>query len=155
MNSTSKTTKNKSKRKTKSGKNVKNSVNLINNSTNESDIIETDVKNETKVKEKTMKEKTRKNGSDNHLITEYYPTLSSTRKRLTSRALELERERLIKYYLNNKCDPIDTLAIEEFGDKGKGIIATKAITKGSFICEYSGDLVDIQKAKVIYRQLFN
>src|ERR1700761_6976719 len=100
MNSISKTTKNKSKRKTKSTKSVKNSVNLLNNSTNGTEMIETKVKNETKVKEKTMKDKTRNNGSDNHLITEYYPTLSSTRKRLTSRALELERERIIKYYLN-------------------------------------------------------
>jgi len=99
------------------------------------------------VSAKNSKTTRKANQSDNHLITDYYPTLSSTRKRLTSKALELQRERLIKHYLTNDCDPKDSLCVEEFGDKGKGVVARKDIAKGSFICEYSGDLVDMERAQ--------
>ena len=148
MNSISKPTKVKSKGKTKSKKIVKNSMNLLNNDSHKCDFVCESNQSKDPIDGQKKEKERRKNISDNHLITDYYPTLSSTRKRLTAKALELERERLIKYYLNNKCDPTDSLAIEEFGDKGKGVIATKFLPKGSFICEYSGDLVDIQKAKV-------
>jgi hypothetical protein len=62
--------------------------------------------------------------------------------------LEFQSESLIRHYISNKCDPIDSLTVQEFEDKGKGVIASKLINKGSFICEYSGDLVDIREAKV-------
>jgi len=105
--------------------------------------------NPSKVGHKSAKDSksARKSQSDNHLITDYYPTLSSTRKRLTSKALELQRESLIKHYLSNHCDPKDLLTVEEFADKGKGVVASRDIPKGSFICEYSGDLVDMEKAQ--------
>jgi len=61
--------------------------------------------------------------------------------------LELQRESLIKHYLSNHCDPKDLLTVEEFADKGKGVVASRDIPKGSFICEYSGDLVDMEKAQ--------
>ena len=155
MNSISKTTKVKSKRKTKTKKTVKTSKNLMNPLNNDShncDIIcETNELKESVICENKPKEK-QKNRSDNHLITEYYPTLSLTRKRLTAKAKEMERDQRIKDYLNKKCDPSGILAVEEFDGKGKGVVATTTIPKGEFICEYSGDLVDIQKAKVFSDQ---
>ncbi|CAG2114098.1 unnamed protein product [Medioppia subpectinata] len=143
----------KSKRKTKCKTIVTNGVNGVNGLTRESingSISDTSDHNETKVAVKSSKEGNTcrtKTTSHNHLITDYYPTLSSGRKRLTSKALELQREKLIKHYLINDCDPKDLLAVEEFGDKGKGVVASRDISKGSFICEYSGDLVDMERAQ--------
>lgn len=32
-------------------------------------------------------------------------------------------------------------------DKGRGVFATRGFTKGEFVVEYSGDLLDITRAK--------
>ena len=34
-----------------------------------------------------------------------------------------------------------------FGEKGRGIVATKPFKKGEFVVEYSGDLVTLDAAK--------
>jgi hypothetical protein len=131
----------KSKSKTKKRKTHKQKESINNNNNN-------------KIKDKLINNSNndlnvgQRKESDNHLITDYFRNVSSTRKLLTTKALEFQSESLIRHYISNKCDPIDSLTVQEFEDKGKGVIASKLINKGSFICEYSGDLVDIREAKV-------
>ena len=36
--------------------------------------------------------------------------------------------------------------IEDFPDKGRGIVATKSFDRGDFVVEYAGDLLDIPAA---------
>jgi len=55
---------------------------------------------------------------------------------------------LIIYYISNNCDPKENLIVEEIDGKGKGVVTIKDIHKGSFICEYAGDLIDVKEAKV-------
>lgn len=39
--------------------------------------------------------------------------------------------------------------IKHFGPvKGRGVVARKTLKKGDFVCEYSGDLIDVKEAKV-------
>lgn len=52
------------------------------------------------------------------------------------------------HYIKNDIDDVESLKIEEFEGKGRGIMTCKKYAKGSFICEYRGDLIDLQKAKV-------
>ena len=82
--------------------------------------------------------------STNHLITEYYKVT----KRKTSNKLREEQEQLISHYIKNDIDDIESLKIEHFENKGRGIVTSRRFPKGTFICEYRGDLIDIQKAKV-------
>lgn len=101
-------------------------------------IVDNSIKNQTKKpKEKQL---------NNHLITDYFPSLS--RRRLTAKQLELQQDKLIKHYLVNQTDPKDLFIVDDIQDKGKGVIASKFISKGSFICEYSGDLIDMKQAEV-------
>lgn len=98
-------------------------------------------------KKKTKEEKPKKdemNGSKNHLITEYYKVT----RRKTGKVLKEEQDKEIIYFIENDIDDIKSLEIEEFSDKGRGIVTKKKYAKGSFICEYRGDLIDIQEAKV-------
>jgi hypothetical protein len=90
--------------------------------------------------------RSRKVTPSNHLITEYFSVI--TRKRKTSKDLKEEEDRLIIYHLENDIDPISLLNIHEFEGKGRGIVATKPIARGTFICEYRGDLIAISDAKV-------
>ena len=35
----------------------------------------------------------------------------------------------------------------DFGEKGRGVIASKAFARGEFVVEYSGELISLQAAK--------
>lgn len=37
--------------------------------------------------------------------------------------------------------------VSYFDGKGRGVVATQPIEKGSFVCEYAGDLISIEEAK--------
>ena len=39
------------------------------------------------------------------------------------------------------------LEVQEFPDKGRGVVATRKLKKGDFVVEYSGELLDLDKAK--------
>ena len=43
--------------------------------------------------------------------------------------------------------PISDLVVHDFGSKGLGLICRKPITKGSFVCEYAGELISVRMAK--------
>lgn len=93
---------------------------------------------------KSTKKKNDFDRSTNHLITEYYKVT----RRKTTKTLKEEQDQLITYFIKNDIDDKESLKIEEFEDKGRGVVTCKRFTKGSFICEYRGDLIDVQKAKV-------
>lgn len=88
------------------------------------------------------------NGRKSHLITDYFPSLSHPRKRLTTKELAIQQEKLALFHVVNKCDPVESLGIEDIPGKGKGIVALQRIPKNNFICEYSGDLIELEEAKV-------
>ncbi|UXI17886.1 leucine rich domain-containing protein [Sarcoptes scabiei] len=100
--------------------------------------------NRTQSKSQSTEKKTVKN-VNNNVITNYFPIVS--RRLLSAKLKEEEYQKNILHHVQNKVDPKEYLKITEFEDKGKAIIATAMIRKGSFICEYSGDLIDIETAK--------
>lgn len=81
----------------------------------------------------------------NNVITNYFPIVS--RRLLAAKLKEEEYNQRIIECITKQIDPFDYLAITEFRSKGKAIIAKAPIRKGSFICEYSGDLIDLDSAK--------
>ncbi|XP_076220967.1 histone-lysine N-methyltransferase SETMAR [Nomia melanderi] len=43
--------------------------------------------------------------------------------------------------------PLNSLMVSEVGEKGLGLITTKLINKGQFICEYAGEVIGIEEAR--------
>lgn len=79
-------------------------------------------------------------------ITNYFPVIS--RRMLAAKKKEEEYQKNIVNCIENKTDPKEYLSVTQLKDKGQAIIARLLIRKGSFICEYSGDLIDLETAKV-------
>lgn len=102
-------------------------------------------------KQKCSKNTNKNAKENNHLITDYFTTISRSR-RTTAKELALEQEESIRYHVKNKCDPKGSLHVVDIIEKGKGIIAGEKILKGSFICEYAGDLISTKEAQVCHSQ---
>lgn len=83
---------------------------------------------------------------ENRQITDYFP-VTSRRLRAKIEA-KLNENNIIINVIENHIDPIERLLIKDFGDKGRGVVAKTMFAKDSFICEYSGDLIDLAEAKV-------
>lgn len=79
-------------------------------------------------------------------ITSYFPVVS--RRMLAAKLKQEEYQKNIVHCIENKTDPKEYLSVTQFKDKGQAIVARLLIRKGSFICEYSGDLIDLETAKV-------
>lgn len=79
-------------------------------------------------------------------ITSYFPVVS--RRLLSAKTRIDEHNKNVKYYIETCTDPKTSLIVNEFADKGRGIVTTTLIPKGCFICEYSGDLIKLDEAKV-------
>ena len=102
----------------------------------------------------TKTTKPRKNGKlntsqetkENRCITDYFPVIS--RRRIALAKAEDEYRKCILSSIESNKDPIENLIITEFEGKGKGVIAGNLIVKGSFVCEYAGDLINLDEAKV-------
>ncbi|KZC11410.1 PREDICTED: histone-lysine N-methyltransferase SETMAR [Dufourea novaeangliae] len=43
--------------------------------------------------------------------------------------------------------PLDCLVVSKVGEKGLGLLTTKFIQKGQFICEYAGEVIGIEEAR--------
>lgn len=43
--------------------------------------------------------------------------------------------------------PLDSLTVTKIGEKGLGLITTKRISKGQFVCEYAGEVIGIEEAR--------
>ena len=38
--------------------------------------------------------------------------------------------------------------VKSFGNKGRGVVTTRKFSKGEFVVEYIGDLIDMKEAKL-------
>ncbi|XP_063388916.1 histone-lysine N-methyltransferase Set8 [Cydia fagiglandana] len=94
--------------------------------------------------EKTVKVEPKiTNGNSNHKLTEYFPVRRSVRK--TSKCVMAEKMRDLERAVREQRE--DGLAVAYFEGKGRGIIATRPFCRGSFVVEYSGELVGVQEAR--------
>ncbi|XP_014217201.1 histone-lysine N-methyltransferase set-1 [Copidosoma floridanum] len=79
----------------------------------------------------------------NHKITDYFQVRRSERKE--SKDIFYEKQQDLQNKIIKKVR--DGLQIEEIKEKGRGIITTKKFSKGDFVIEYIGDLIDGATAK--------
>ncbi|PSN38100.1 Histone-lysine N-methyltransferase pr-set7 [Blattella germanica] len=83
--------------------------------------------------------------SGNHKLTEYFPVRRSVRK--TKRTVLEERQRdLEEAILSQREEGIEV--VHNFEGKGRGVVTTRHFTKGEFVVEYAGELIDICEAKM-------
>ena len=80
-----------------------------------------------------------------HKVTEYFPIRRSERKP-KAEILKQELE-TIQSYLGTTDDSKHGIEIASIENKGRGIRAVKSFSKGDFVVEYAGDLIDIGTAK--------
>lgn len=77
-------------------------------------------------------------------LTDYFPVRRSERK-CHSNILKEKRQR-VEEALRTGLE--EGLKVENFVGKGRGIVATRDFNRGDFVVEYSGELIDINEAKV-------
>lgn len=75
-------------------------------------------------------------------LTDFFPVRRSVRK--TKRAVEQENLRHIERAIERQTE--DGLLVKLFKDKGRGIIAGRPFSRGEFVIEYIGDLIDQAEA---------
>ncbi|XP_067932289.1 histone-lysine N-methyltransferase set-1-like isoform X1 [Watersipora subatra] len=79
----------------------------------------------------------------NHLLTDFFPVRKSSRK--TAKKIQRERDELMRNLVLDECE--DGLKVVHYEGKGRGIAASKPFSKGDFVVEYAGDLVELKEAK--------
>ncbi|XP_050174280.1 N-lysine methyltransferase KMT5A isoform X2 [Myiozetetes cayanensis] len=79
----------------------------------------------------------------NRKVTDYYPVRRSSRK--SKSELETEERRKIDELITSGKE--EGMKIDYIDGKGRGVIATKHFTRGEFVVEYHGDLLEITDAK--------
>uniref|UniRef100_A0A6P7FQ10 [histone H4]-lysine(20) N-methyltransferase n=1 Tax=Diabrotica virgifera virgifera TaxID=50390 RepID=A0A6P7FQ10_DIAVI len=79
----------------------------------------------------------------NHKLTEYFPVRRSVRK--TTKTVLEEKQRSLEFALKNEIE--EGLEVRIFDGKGRGVVASKYFSRGDFVVEYSGDLIDPIEAK--------
>ncbi|XP_024946266.1 histone-lysine N-methyltransferase PR-Set7 isoform X2 [Cephus cinctus] len=87
----------------------------------------------------------------NHKLTDYFPVRRSVRKSKKAVLEEKQRD------LENKvlCQVEEGLEIRHFAGKGRGVVTTREFSKGEFVVEYIGELVDqvtAKKREALYAQ---
>lgn len=75
-------------------------------------------------------------------MTDFFPVRRSIRK--TKRAVEQEYLRHIEKAIEHQQE--DGLVVKCFKDKGRGICAGRPFTRGEFVVEYIGDLIEQNEA---------
>jgi len=83
--------------------------------------------------------------NSSHKVTEYFPIRRSERKP-KAEIMKAEMESIMSY-LNITDDANLGIEIAAIDNKGRGIKAVKGFSKGDFVVEYSGELIDIGTAK--------
>jgi len=81
--------------------------------------------------------------SGNHQLTEYFPVRRSVRKTKTT-VLEEQQRDLEEAVLSQREEGLE---VHNFEGKGRGIVATRHFSKGEFVVEYAGELIDMCEAK--------
>ncbi|XP_076231565.1 SET domain containing 8 isoform X2 [Calliopsis andreniformis] len=89
--------------------------------------------------------------SIDHKLTDYFPVRRSVRKSKKAVLEEKQRD------MENKvlCQVEEGLEVRHFAGKGRGVITTREFTKGEFVVEYIGELIDqvtAKKREKIYAQ---
>lgn len=82
--------------------------------------------------------------AENHKLTEYFPIRRSVRK--TAKIVLEEKQKSLEQALKNEYE--EGLEVRVFEGKGRGVVASKDFSKGDFVVEYSGDLIDPIEAKL-------
>lgn len=75
-------------------------------------------------------------------LTDFFPTRRSVRK--THKEIQYEILKSYEKAVLEKSE--DGLAVKHFDEKGRGVVATRAFTKGEFVIEYEGDLISMTEA---------
>lgn len=83
-----------------------------------------------------------KSQTQSRQMTDYYPVRRSVRK--TKRAVEQEYLRQIEIAIEKQNE--DDLVVKLFKDKGRGICAGRPFSRGEFVVEYIGDLIEQSEA---------
>ncbi|XP_031331472.1 N-lysine methyltransferase KMT5A [Photinus pyralis] len=81
---------------------------------------------------------------DNHKLTEYFPIRRSERK--TKRTVLEEKRKNLEQLLRDGIE--EGLKVTYFEGKGRGVVAAKPFSRGDFVVEYSGELLDVTAAKI-------
>ncbi|CAL8342854.1 unnamed protein product [Lota lota] len=92
---------------------------------------------------KARVKKTENKISQNRKVTDYYPIRRSSRK--TKAELKDEQQKHIDDLIKNGVE--EGMQVRHIDDKGRGVFATRCFTKGEFVVEYNGDLLNIDSAK--------
>lgn len=79
----------------------------------------------------------------NRKVTDYYPVRRSSRK--SKKELQIEEKKKIDGLIENGKE--EGMKIDFIDGKGRGVIATKHFSRGEFVVEYHGDLIEITDAK--------
>lgn len=79
----------------------------------------------------------------NTQMTQFFPIRRSERKPKTT--LLQERQKEIEERIKSGTE--DGLMVKHFGAKGRGVVTTRTFSKGEFVVEYIGDLIDVREAK--------
>ncbi|XP_012288714.1 histone-lysine N-methyltransferase pr-set7 [Orussus abietinus] len=79
----------------------------------------------------------------NHKLTDYFPVRRSVRK--CKKTVLEERQRDLEKKVLTQAE--DGLEVRHFAGKGRGVVTTCEFSKGSFVVEYIGELIDQVTAK--------
>ncbi|XP_054628634.1 lysine methyltransferase 5Ab isoform X2 [Dunckerocampus dactyliophorus] len=96
-------------------------------------------RNPRKVKGKT----TENNVTQNRKVTDFFPIRRSNRK--TKGELKNEENKQIDDLIKNGVE--EGLQVRVIEGKGRGVFASRGFTKGDFVVEYHGDLLELAEAK--------
>lgn len=78
-------------------------------------------------------------------LTNFFPIRRSERRPKTE--VEAKQQKTIEERLISNSDTDLGLKVQHFPEKGRGVSATRNFSKGEFVVEYSGDLIDVKIAK--------
>ncbi|XP_061880501.1 lysine methyltransferase 5Ab isoform X3 [Entelurus aequoreus] len=88
--------------------------------------------------------KTENNATQNRKVTEFFPIRRSHRK--TKGELKNEEHKHIDDLIKNGVE--EGMQVRVMEGKGRGVFATRVFTKGDFVVEYHGDLLELTEAKL-------
>jgi len=82
---------------------------------------------------------------DNLQIDENKPLVRRSDRKTAGELLKEETERILEQLRKDNDDGIG-IQVQEFPEKGRGLVTTKDRKKGEFVVEYAGDLINIDSA---------
>ncbi|XP_062066612.1 N-lysine methyltransferase KMT5A-like [Lepus europaeus] len=92
---------------------------------------------------RTPREKAQGKTQQNRKLTDFYPVRRSSRK--SKAELQSEKRKRIDELIRSGKE--EGMKIDLIDGKGRGVIATKQFSRGDFVVEYHGDLLEITDAK--------